>query len=40
MPLQDDVTTLIDGGLNRRDVNVGVSRSDDDGLRRCACRRR
>src|SRR5215470_20215494 len=39
MPLQTDLTTLIDGGLNRRDVNIRDTRSDHHGPRRCACRK-
>jgi hypothetical protein len=38
MPSQNDFTPLIDGGLNRRDVNVWVARSDHHGLRRGARR--
>jgi hypothetical protein len=35
MPLQYNVTALIDGGLNRWNVNIRVPRADDDSLGRC-----
>jgi hypothetical protein len=38
MPSQNDLAALIDGGLNRWDVNVWVARSHDHSLRGCACR--
>jgi hypothetical protein len=37
MSFQNDLAALIDGGLNSRNINIRVARSDDDRLRRCAC---
>src|SRR5690242_3755403 len=37
MPLQDDLAAFVDGCLNRRHVQIWVTRSDHDGLRRCGC---